>query len=308
MYKRTRIFRTLLVLLFAAATTGYAQDSKDLDNYRWRLNAEWWFSQPSGSFGARDSNNHFDIHRDFGFGDYSTFAGMIDYRFRRKHHLLLNITPNYTSKTASLGRVIDFQGQEFAVGANVDARLSTLNIAPGYQYDVFRRNRGFLGIEVDVNLIDTKATLELGASVNGQSGSASGSASVLAPLPAVGPVFRWYPMHSSGRLSLDGSARGMYFFGYGDFLAARGSVNVGLTNNLALRAGYEIGSRLRIHGTSDQIGVRLTHRGPTAGIECSWGQAPTQKKKHRAVPATSSTSAQLEPEEKPASEADNTER
>jgi hypothetical protein len=251
MNKGKNFFLTLLILLFAAATAGYAQESKDLDNYRWRVNAEWWFSHPSGFFGARGTNSYFDLNHDFGFGNYSTFTGMIDYQFARKHHLLLNITPNYTSKTATLSRIIDFQGQQFAVGAQVDASLSTLNIAPGYQYDIFRRNRGFLGLEVDVNLIDTKATLELGGSVNGQSGSASGSASVLAPLPAVGPVFRWYPMHNSSRLSLEGSARGMYFFGYGDFVAARGNANVGLTHNLALRAGYEMGSRLRIHGTSN---------------------------------------------------------
>ena len=304
MNNKTNVFLTLLILFFAAAAAACAQESKDLDNYKWRVNAEWWFSHPSGFFGAQGSNNYFDIHRDFGFGDYSTFAGLIDYRFRRKHHLLLNITPNYTSKSATLNRVIDFQGQEFAVGAQVDASLSTLNIAPGYQYDIFRRNRGFLGLEVDVNLIDTKAKLELGGSVNGQSGSASGSASVLAPLPALGPVFRWYPMHNSSRLSLEGSARGMYFFGYGDFVSARGNVNVGLTNNLAVRAGYEMGSRLSIHGTSDQIGVRLTHRGPTAGIEYSWGQAPTPKK-HKAASAKGSTSPQVGSKAKSGSEAND---
>jgi hypothetical protein len=97
----------------------------------------------------------------------------------------------------------------------------------------------------------------------------------------------------------------MYLFGYGDFVAARGNVNVGLTNNLALRAGYEMGSRLSIHGTSHQIGVRLNHKGPTAGIEYSWGQAPVPKKKHKAAPATSSTSAERILEEKTASAANN---
>jgi len=67
--------------------------------------------------------------------------------------------------------------------------------------------------------------------------------------------------------------RGMYFFGYGDFVAARGSVGVGITKHLSLHAGYQMGSRLSIHGTSDQIAIRLTQKGPTAGIEIFLGRS-----------------------------------
>ena len=39
-----------------------------------------------------------------------------------------------------------------------------------------------------------------------------------------------------------------------------------------LRFGHQLGSRLRINGTSDRIGVQLTQKGPIAGIEATWGQ------------------------------------
>jgi hypothetical protein len=87
----------------------------------------------------------------------------------------------------------------------------------------------------------------------------------------LGPTARWYPLHNSNRLSLDGAVTGMSFFGYGNFVAAHADVGVGVTKKLALRGGYELGSRLSIHGSSSEIAIRRTQKGPTAGIEYSWG-------------------------------------
>jgi hypothetical protein len=262
------------LLFLATLPLARAQGAGDLDNYRWRVDGNWWFSHPSGYFGLNGSNNYVNFNHDFGFGDYSTFTGKIDYRFGHKHHFLFNITPIDESRTATLNRTIMFQGQTYDIGAQVSASLRTWDFAPGYQYDIIRRDHGFLGLEVDINLVDTRATLSV---VGNQGGSASGSRSFFAPLPAIGPVFRWYPLHDSNRLSVDGSVRGMPFFGYGNFLAAQGNLNVGLTKHLLLRGGYQMGSRLSIHGTSDQIAVKLTHSGPTAGLEYSWGEAPPQR-------------------------------
>jgi hypothetical protein len=95
-------------------------------------------------------------------------------------------------------------------------------------------------VEIDFNLINTEAKLALAGNVGNVSGSGSGSTSLLAPLPAFGPVFRWYPLHDSNRLSIAGSFRGMPFFGYGNFLSARGDVGIGLTQHLNLRAGWQV--------------------------------------------------------------------
>jgi hypothetical protein len=263
----------IALLMLVALPLARAQGAGDLDNYKWRVEGSWWFSHPSGYFGLQGGSNYFDVNKDFGFGSYSTFTGKVDWRFGRKHHFLLNVTPNWNSRTAIINRQIIFEGQTYPIDAQVTASVNTLNVAPGYQYDILKRDHGLLGLEVDFNLIDT--TGKLSATVNGQ--SVSGSKSFLAPLPSVGPVFRWYPLRDSNRLAFDGSVRGMPFFGYGNFLTARANVAVGLTNHLGIRAGYEMGSRLSIHGTSDQIAIKFTHRGPTAGLEYSWGETPPKK-------------------------------
>jgi hypothetical protein len=275
MGKRAVAFLAVAIFLVALAPPARAND--DLDNYKWRIEANWWFSHPYGYFGLQNSNNYFNVNRDFGFGDYNTFTGTIDFHFRHKHHFLLNATPNNESRTVTLNRTVVFEGTTYDVGVQVSSRVKSLNIAPGYQYDIIRRDHGFLGLEVDLNLVDTTASLKGTGTVNGMTAFRSRSNSFFAPLPAVGPVGRWYPLRNSNRLSLEGSVRGMYFFGYGDFLTARANIGVGLTNRWSLRAGYEMGSRLSIHGTSDEIAVRLTHRGPTAGLEYSWGDSPAAK-------------------------------
>jgi hypothetical protein len=275
MGKRAVAFLAVAIFLITLAVPVYAND--DLDNYKFRIDANWWFSQPSGYYGKNNTNNYFDIHRDFGFGSYSTFTGKIDWRFKRKHHFLLNVSPVNSTKTTTLNRTVEFEGQTYDIGAQVSLRIRSLNFAPGYEYDIIRRDHGFLGLEVDLNLLDTEAKLSGMATANGMTRQATASNSFFAPLPAVGPVFRWYPLRDSNRLSIDGSFRGMPFFGYGNFITARGSVGVGLTNHLALRAGYQLGSRLSVHGTSDQVDVELTQKGPTAGIEYSWGEAPLGK-------------------------------
>jgi hypothetical protein len=277
MTKRTKICLAVAVFMVACVASGYASDGDDLDNYRWRVEGNWWFAHPSGHFGLQSGNNYFDINRDFGFGNYSTFTGKVDWRFGHKHHFLLNVTPNNNSRTVILSREIVFEGQTFPVNARVTASVNKLNIAPGYQYDIIRRDHGFLGLEVDFNLVRTTGKLSAAANVGSVGAAFSASNTLWAPLPAVGPVFRWYPLHDSNRLSVEGSARGMPFFGYGNFVASRANVNVGLNKHLALRAGYEMGSRLSIHGTSDQIAVRLTDRGPTAGLEYSFGEAPPKR-------------------------------
>ena len=61
---------------------------------------------------------------------------------------------------------------------------------------------------------------------------------------------------------------GMYFFGYGNYVSSVGTVGLTLTRNLALRGGYQLGSRLEVNTNSDRIGVNLTQKGPSLDSKC----------------------------------------
>ncbi len=270
----TRLAQGLLLLVcLVSAARGNAQASdEDLDAYKIWISGYWWYSQPSGSFNANGSNGvrSFNLQQDFGFGNYSTFTGYVDWRFKRRSHLTFNASPVDLTKSATLTRTITYQGDTFNVGAQVSANLHAFSFTPGYQYDITRRDHGFLGVAAQMNLIDTRASLTGTASVNGQFATRTASGSVFAPLPVIGARGRWYPLPHSGVLDFDGSGLAMYFFGYGSFITAETRVDVGLGSHFKLSAGYRMGSRLRISGSSDQIGMRLTQTGAIAGVVGHW--------------------------------------
>ena len=263
--------RALIVvfLWLAISSLARAGDGEDLDVYKWRMTGVWWFSSPTGSFTGKANSGTFDLSRDFGFSRYSTFTGSADWKFRRKHHLLFTISPVTNSRRATLNRTIEFQGITYDLGTSVAADIKSLAFAPGYQYDIIRRNRISFSIATQVYLMNTSADLTGTATINSKSETRTASGSIFAPLPVFGPRVRWYFSHS-GRLAVDGGFQGMSFFGYGYFMAARGTGNIRLSRDGRLSLGYQMGTRLKINDDKNRIGVRLTQKGPVAGFEWSW--------------------------------------
>jgi hypothetical protein len=263
------ILSAVVFALVALPTLG-AQETADLDSYKWRITAMWWYSHPSGSFNAASDQVAFDLVKDFSFGSYSTFTGGVDWHFKRKHHLLFNASPINSSRTSTLSRDITFRGVTYDLGATVAVDLNSLALATGYQWDFIRRRQGYVALATTINLLDTTGSITGTGSVNGISATRKASGSVLAPLPVLGLNGRWYPIHDSSRLSFDGFFEGMYFFGYGDFYYGRGKANIAVHKNLSLTAGYQLGTRLKVKGTDNRVGLRLTQTGPVVGIEASF--------------------------------------
>ena len=273
-FAQGRIISFLIVAAFyffsLPGLNAQTKETEDLDAYKYRVTGLWWYSHPSGSVRASSDKVVFDLNKDFRFGSYSTFSGMLDWHFKRKHHFTFNASPIYSSSSTTLSRDITFQGVAYHLGATVKSDLNSLAFAPGYQWDFIRRRQGYLALVTAINLLDTSASLTGTGTINDQSATRTASASLLAPLPVLGASGRWYPVHDSSRFSVDGGLQGMYFFGYGDFLYTRGTAQVALHRGLNLKAGYQMGTRLSVHGTNDHIGLRMTQKGPIVGLEFSW--------------------------------------
>src|SRR6516164_2719307 len=136
------VFAGLMVLVMPIARAS----EYDLDNYKFRTTASWWYSQPSGYFAGQNHSGEFDLNRDFHFGSYSTFTGTLDWRFKRKHHLLFSSSPVSYSNRTTLLRTITFQGQTYNVGTQAASEIKSLSFAPGYQWDFIRRDRGYVAL------------------------------------------------------------------------------------------------------------------------------------------------------------------
>jgi len=269
--------RFLLSLMFFAVIVGvsslYASDppdGEDFDAYKLKFLGVWFYTQPTGTFTGTGGRGFFDFQKDVGFNSYSTFTIDVDWKFTRKNHLLLSVTPFDRTKSFFASRTIDFQNQTFTAGLGVDANLHVIGYAPGYQYDIMRRKRGHLGIRVQLDIFDIQGSLTAAAQVvNGTpvlSRRAHGE--LTAPLPVAGPDVRFYLTKNSNRLFVTGNVLGMYFFGYGNFISTLDTLGFSATKHLNIRAGYQLGQRLNVNNNANtRIGISLTQKGPVVGVE-----------------------------------------
>lgn len=264
---------TFLVLITAVPRLYAGSDDKeDFDSYKLRIDAFWFYANPSGSIEGAGHNGFVDFQKDFGLTSYSTFSGKLDWKFTRKNHLFFAATPFNRSRTFVFNRTVIFQGQTYNAGLVASAGLDVLALAPGYQYDFIRRKRGHLGVIVQLDLFDVTATVASAAQVsNGvQRVAVSSSGSLRAPIPVAGPDVRFYLLPNSSRLFVTGNVLGMYLFGYGNFASTFDTFGVTLTKHLSARAGYQLGSRLQVNTKTDRFGLSLTQKGAIAGLEFSF--------------------------------------
>jgi hypothetical protein len=253
-----------------------AQNSEEFDSYKLRLGGYWVYSTPTGSVqGSADADmGAIDLTRDLHFNTYSTFFGKLDWKFTRKNHIYVFGSRLSSSRDVALNRTITFEGKTFEAGLTIQANLDSPAYGFGYQYDVIRRRRGHLGLGVQFNVFDSSASIKAAAQVTAGGvyhAAVSASASQLAPIPVAGPEFRYY-VTDSPRVFVDGQVYGMYFFGYGNYVSAWGSLGITITKHLSAKAGYQLGSRLVVDRdtSTNRIGINLTEKGPIVGVEFSF--------------------------------------
>ncbi len=234
------------VFLIAVPRLHAADDSGDYDSYKIRFDGFWFYSNPSGNIQGAAENGTINLQKDLGFDTYSTFSGLIDWKFTRKNHLVFAVSPFEQTRQTVLQRTITYQGQTFDTGLVTHADLKAHLFAPGYQYDIIRRKRGHIGVGVQIDLFDTNASLSAMAQTTSDGvhhAAVSASGSLLAPIPVAGPEYRLY-LTNSPRLFVEGNLYGMYLFGYGNFISTADTLGLTVNKHLSVNAGYSLGSRL----------------------------------------------------------------
>jgi hypothetical protein len=105
----------------------------------------------------------------------------------RKHRLRAQYTPvQYTSQT-TLNRTIVFNGIAFPINMPMNATFNWKVWRFGYEYDFIYRDRGFVGLLIDVR--NTRMEAELAVPIEEPQFT-----TISAPLPAIGVVGRAYPL------------------------------------------------------------------------------------------------------------------
>jgi hypothetical protein len=269
------IFGLSFLWIVALVPRVHAQDQfDDLDAYTVRFEGYWLYPTPSGTLQGASGSAPIDLKKDLAFNSYSTGLGRLDWKFTRKNHLYFEGIRFTSSRQTVLFRTITFQGQTFSAGLVAQSSLDSPLYILGYQYDIIRRRRGHFGIGPRIHVFDTHASISAAAQITGmgvQSQAVSASASLLAPLPLVGPEGRFY-LTDSPRLFIEGNVYGMYLGGYGSYYSSSGDVGFSFTRHLSVSAGYALASRLDLHNkaSTNRIGLSMTQRGPLAGFQLSF--------------------------------------
>ena len=99
MLRPAAVYLCLLGLLLLSIPSALRAGEEEFDYARFKLQLNGWVSSPTGYFNGKNGNGYSDVQRDFGFGNYVTFAGRVDWRFKRKHHLFFVTTPVISSRT-----------------------------------------------------------------------------------------------------------------------------------------------------------------------------------------------------------------
>lgn len=271
---RRALSAVVLLACFSAIPYLHAQENQDedFDAYKLRVDAGWYYSNPTGTLHGANDSDTIDLNKDLGFQSYSTFNGRLDWKFTRKNHLYVGVIPLHASRQTVLNRTFTFRGQTFDTGLIANSSLDTLGVAPGYKYDIFRRKRWHLGIGVQIDLFDTDAKISAAAQTTGNGvhhAAVSASSSLFAGIPVAGPDFRFY-LTNSPKLFVEANVYGMYLFGYGNFVSSAGDVGYNFSKHFAAVAGYQLGSDLNVNSTSDRLGLGLTQKGAVVGVQASF--------------------------------------
>ena len=229
----------LLTALPASAQYGGGSlsDPATGETYHVEIGGYFWSPEPTiaitsealGIIGSR-----IDFVEDFNIENETFTQLKAVLRPGRKHKLRFEYTPISYSEEATLTRTIIFNGQRFDIALPVLAELKWKAMRFGYEWDFVYRDRGFVGVLLDVKYTDVEASLE-NALVGREFARAR------APIPAIGIIGRGYlapNVSITGEFSgfklpegIDEEYRGKYF----DF-DLYGTVN--FSDNFGAQLGY----------------------------------------------------------------------
>jgi len=203
------------------------------EQYHVELGAGFWNPSADLQIASGANGSTIDAKNDLGLQDQKVSEFQLVVKPALKHKFRVQFIPFNYAQTGTLRSTLTFGGRTFPAGASVNSTLEWKAWRFGYEYDFVSTYHGFIGLIVDVKYTDVAATL----SASGQTGSAS----VKAPIPALGGVARLY---LASNLSLTGELTGFAFPGgwikstSGHYADMDLYAMLNVVDSLGIRAGF----------------------------------------------------------------------
>ena len=170
--------------------------------------ASFWSPEPEAIIASESlgiPGDNIDLSADLGIEKKQIPDIRLTLRPGTKHKFRFNYLPLKYSAESVVRREFVFNGQRFRLGLPVNTTADLTTYRFGYEYDFFYRDRGFVGVLLDVKYtnIDVELDSPIGAEFTSQ----------VAPIPSIGVVGRGYVLPN---LSITGEVS---FFSVPDNLA-----------------------------------------------------------------------------------------
>ena len=145
----------------------------------------FWSAEPdiivaSESLGIPGDN--IDLQEDLGIEQKRLREFRLVLRPATKHKFRFNYLPMSYDAEAVLQREFIFNGQRYRVGLPVNPEADLTTYRFGYEYDFFYRDRGYIGVLLDLKYTDVNVTLD--------SPIGREFTTAVAPIPGIGVVGR----------------------------------------------------------------------------------------------------------------------
>jgi len=179
-----------------------------------------------------ESNLGSDINlvNDLGFDDRKNFGeGHLQIKFGGKHKFNFSFIPLKWEGNQNLTRTIEFGGQTFTVGANVQSKANLDLYKAGYEYDFLLGKAGFLGGTVDVLVAKVDVELKAPALAINEKEDKT------VPIPMIGLIGRIYPIQW---IHLTGKVSGIPLGSNGYVIDAEASLNINPVKYIGISGGY----------------------------------------------------------------------
>ncbi len=177
--------------------------------------------------------NVINFKNDLGLTDQRFTELHVTLRPARRHKFRFQYIPMNYTQSAVLTRQIVFNGQSYQIGVEVDSVLDWKAYRFGYEFDFLVLPRGFGGFVIDFKHTDVRAELN--------TAFLREFAHVAAPIPALGGIFRVYPVPN---VSITGEITGFKLpeslveDTTGSYIDIDFYGTVNFTNNFGAQIGY----------------------------------------------------------------------
>ena len=167
---------------------------------------------------------------DLGFDERKNFfQGRLQVKFFRKHKFNLEYIPLKWDADKVITRTVQFSGQTYTVGTQVQSSLDLKFLKGGYEYDFLVGSLGFLGGTLDVLVANASVQLKAPALAIDQKEDKT------VPIPMIGLIGRIYPIKW---VNLTAKASGLPLGSYVYVFDAEASLNINPIKYLGISGGY----------------------------------------------------------------------